>query len=123
MADNRKILLVEDEQIIQVLCRRLLNQTAYALDIVGSVQEAFKRIQSNPPDLLLTDLRLPDGDGIEVIRFLREISPKAKIIIITGSPTPEDRLGRLKDLKADDYISKPFEVDVLISAVQKALGS
>ena len=81
----KKILLVEDEQIIQVLCRRLLGQMGFDLRVAGSVAEAGEAIKDYPPDLLITDLRLPDGDGVEVIMLLKERAADAKVIIVTGS--------------------------------------
>jgi DNA-binding NtrC family response regulator len=117
----KRILLVEDEQIIQVLCKRLLGQIGHSLTMMDGVQQAIGLVKSQPFDLLITDLRLPDGDGVDVIAALRESQPACKIIVITGSPTPEDRFRRVKGLEAD-YINKPFEVEVLMSAVNKALG-
>ena len=118
---KKKILIVEDEQVIQVLCRRLLGQGAYDLTVVGSVQEAMQILGRGTPDLLITDLRLPDGDGVEVIRRLRESSSGAAVIIITGSPTPEERLHKIEDLDVLEYINKPFEVELLLDSVKRVL--
>ncbi|MBI4397357.1 MAG: response regulator [Elusimicrobia bacterium] len=119
--DKKKILLVEDEIVIQLLCRRILSAPEFDLTIVGFVKEALDFIRTTPPRLLITDLRLPDGDGIEVILTLREVSPASKFIIITGSPTPEERLQKIRELEIEDFINKPFDVDTLMAAVKRGL--
>ena len=119
---GKKVLVVEDEAIIQHLCRRILGGPGREVEIVSCVQDAFAVIRRGGLDLLITDLRLPDGDGIDVIQALRAKMPGCKIIIITGSPTPEERFDRIRHMEETEYISKPFEVEVLLSAVRKALG-
>ena len=119
---RKNILVVEDEQVIQILCHRLLDRPPYDLALVGSVREAAGLIKDGPLDLLITDLRLPDGDGVEVIHHARQLHPDCKIIIITGSPTPEERFKKIQALPVTEYISKPFEVDIFVSAVRRALG-
>jgi DNA-binding NtrC family response regulator len=120
VASPKKILLVEDEQIIRVLCRRLLGE-GYDLTMVDGVTEARRMILEKNWDLLITDLRLPDGDGIDVIEALRARDARCKVIIVTGSPTPEDRLMRIKEASVSHYINKPFEVDSLLEAVRGVL--
>ena len=117
----KKILIVEDEEVIRRLCGRLLSKAGRELILVETVQEAFDTIKNNELDLLVTDLRLPDGHGIDVIKRFKEKFPEKNAIIITGSPTPEDRLHQIEELNIE-CIFKPFEPPVLEAAVRKALG-
>lgn len=117
----KKILIVEDEEVIRRLCGRLLSKTERQLILVESVGEAFEVIKENQLDLLVTDLRLPDGHGVDVIKCFKAKFPEKKAIIITGSPTPEDRLSQIEGLDVE-CIFKPFEPPVLEAAVRKALG-
>jgi len=117
----KKILIVEDEEVIRRLCGRLLSKAGRELLLVETVQEAFDAIKNNEWDLLVTDLRLPDGHGVDVILRFKEKFPDRKALIITGSPTPEDRLSQIESLYVE-CIFKPFEPPVLEAAVRKALG-
>lgn len=124
MKNSRKILIVEDEKVIQALCKRILIKMKYELVFAGGAQEASARIQeSDDLDLLVTDMMLPDGDGIGVILRFREKYPRTKVLIITGSPTPESTLEPLKEMgfSKEDVLCKPFEIKEFESAVRKCL--
>lgn len=121
MAGGR-ILLVEDEEVIRALCLRLLAGSGFEIATAGTVAEAVEEMRRTPCDLLITDLRLPDGDGVEVITRLREMRGGLKVLVITGSPTPESRLSRVEKMDILGYVAKPFEVDVFVEAVKKAMG-
>jgi len=73
------------------------------------------------PDLLLTDLRLPDGHGLDVIRAYRHMAPGGKVLIITGSPMGDEHMKQVSDLGPHGLIAKPFETDELLAEVRKAL--
>lgn len=116
----KKILIVEDEEIIRRLCGRLLSKAGREVILVETVRGAYDAIKNNPLDLLVTDLRLPDGHGVNVIKRFKEKFPEKNAIIITGSPTPEDHLTQIDELNIE-CIFKPFELPVLEAAVRKAL--
>jgi len=118
---QKTILLVEDEEVIRRLCGRILSKLDHQLILAENVQQAFETIQNTPVDLLITDLKLPDGHGTDVIRRFREKSPIGNVIIITGSPTPEEGCHDIKGLGVRELIFKPFEPSVLEAAVRKAL--
>lgn len=117
----KKILLIEDEVIIQSLCRRLLAKSDCELIVAGTLGEAREKMERAAIDLLITDLKLPDGDGVQIIEELRVKYPKTKAMVITGSPSPESRLERLTELRVTDVVFKPFEVEEFEKAVHKAL--
>lgn len=119
MTMARKILVIEDEEVIRQLCGRLLEAMGHRLEIVGRLTDGLALIRRDPPDLLITDLRLPDGNGWEAVRELRRIAPGSKIIVVTGSASPEDE-GEFSRLEA--YIQKPFDIEDLSATVRKVLG-
>lgn len=119
--NNRTILISEDEDVIRRLCVRLLNGPGRRLVVAENVQTAFAAIDANDLDLLITDLRLPDGNGVEIVQRFKGKFPNQNAIIITGSPTPEERLDKIKGLFLE-CIFKPFDPAVLGAAVRRALG-
>lgn len=122
--DAKKILIVEDEKSIRLICKRLLARMGHPAIFAATVREAVETICGlKRVDSLVTDIRLPDGDGVEVIQRLRREFPSAKVLIITGSPIPEFRLDRLFDmgLAEDDVLPKPFEISQFNAAIRKRL--
>lgn len=117
----KKILLVEDEEVIRRLMKRVLLKSGHELTFGEGVQLANQLIQKNSFDLLITDLKLPDGTGVDVIEKFMKKFPDKNIIIVTGSPTPEDRLQHIKNFDELECIFKPFEPATLNEAVKKAL--
>lgn len=118
----KTILILEDEPVIRALCRRVFAGSPHRIVAVDSVGTALEAIAREIPDLLITDLRLPDGDGTDAIRALRARSRAAKVIIISGSITPDDRLRQTADLDVMDYLCKPFEIAAFRDAVRRAMG-
>jgi len=126
MRNKKKILVIEDEEVIQSLCRRLLARMGYASVIVGGLKAAMQEIEkSNDIDMLITDMRLPDGNSMDAIQKVCQKHPKTKILMITGSVTiPEDRMTQLKDmgLTEKNVLFKPFEMKEFESIIDRCLG-
>ena len=116
-----KILIVEDEEIIRRLFQRILSKTEYQLVLVENVTDAFKMIQSEKFDLLITDLRLPDGHGLDVIERFKEKFPNRNVIIVTGSPEAEVSIEHVLKFDHIECLCKPFEKEKLEVAIQTAL--
>jgi DNA-binding NtrC family response regulator len=117
----KKILILEDEGSIRKLCQRLLANWGYELTMVARVDEAFKSIDEKEFDLLITDLKLPDGNGSSVVQKFKMRFPNSKAIIMTGSITPnEDTLKELGDTVLP-YLLKPFQIEEFMQVVQSAL--
>ena len=119
-----RILLVEDEASISEPFARLLGREGFEATVAASKAGALEAFQRNPPDLVLLDLTLPDGDGRDVAREIRR-SSQVPIIMLTARGTETDRVVGL-ELGADDYVVKPFssaEVVARIRAVLRRTGS
>ncbi len=113
------VLVVEDEAPVRRFLRAALEGHGYRLVEAASLREAEHLAPSHNPDLFLLDLGLPDGDGIELARRLREWT-RAPIIVLSARGREEDKVGAL-DAGADDYLTKPFGVNELLARLRVAL--
>jgi DNA-binding response OmpR family regulator len=123
MADNlyrdRKILVVDDEERMVRFIHLNLEHDGFRVIEAYNGNQAINKARSNLPDLVLLDVMMPDLDGFEVLRVLREVS-SVPVIMLTAKGEEEDRVRGL-ELGADDYISKPFSPRELVSRVRAVL--
>ncbi|RLK25213.1 two-component system KDP operon response regulator KdpE [Micromonospora sp. M71_S20] len=111
-----RILVVDDEpQIVRAL-RINLRVRGYDVQAVATGTAALKAAASDPPDLVVLDLGLPDIDGVEVIRGLRGWT-HVPIIVLSGRAGSQDKVAAL-DAGADDYVTKPFGIDELLARIR-----
>lgn len=113
------VLLVEDEPQMRRFIRASLTSHGYRLLEAESAREAIAMITSHNPEVILLDLGLPDRDGIELTRELREWC-KTPIIVISARGREDDKVVAL-DAGADDYLTKPFGVSELLARMRVAL--
>lgn len=118
MEDNITILVVEDDKYIMSLIRMLLKDEGYKSFYAATGKEAIGLFYSNNPDITLLDLGLPDMDGIEVIRQIREKS-NTPIIVVSAREEESDIINAL-DCGADDYLTKPFYNGELLARIRVA---
>ena len=116
---QKKILVVDDEGYVLNVCRRIL-QADYDVSIVQNGFEAVKLAQREHFDLLLTDINMPDINGLDTARALREILPDIVCVTMTGYSTMETAINALR-LGIDEFILKPFEPAELKLSVKRAL--
>jgi len=118
------LLIVEDDSEIAALLTSELGRLGYSLTSADTGRDALSAIRRTPPDLVLLDLGLPDIDGYDVLRTLRESRDATPVICLTARDQQMDRIGGLR-AGADDYIVKPFdmgELDARIRAVLRRSG-
>ncbi len=115
-----RILVVDDEQRICHLIEELLKQEGYQVDVSFSGTDALEMIKNNNYQMLITDLKMPGIDGLELIRKTKEQKPEIKTIIVTGYTTVDAVVESLKH-GVDDYIKKPFNISELIKTVKQTL--
>jgi len=114
-----RALVVDDEPAILRFLKPALEANGYELTTAGTIVEAIKRIAAEAPDIVLLDLGLPDGDGKDVIRRVREWSD-VPIIVLSACEREAEKIEAL-DLGADDYVNKPFNVGELLARMRTAL--
>ena len=114
-----QVLVVEDEPGIRAVLRALLEAEQYRVVEADTAARAEIEARGHKPDLLLVDLGLPDGDGVELIRRVRRFAP-LPIVVLSARTMEEQKIAAL-DAGADDYVTKPFSAPELLARVRAAL--
>lgn len=114
-----RVLVVEDDREIRSLLQSSLGVEGFEVQTAVSVSEAAALLQHSPPDLVLLDLGLPDGDGIELVRRVRR--RHGLPILVVSARHQEAEKVKLLDAGADDYLTKPFSVSELLARIRVAL--
>jgi two-component system response regulator MprA len=115
-----RILVVEDEARIASLISRTLRLEGYQVEVAPDGETALEKALSNPPDLVVLDVMLPDIDGLEVCRQLRMAGWDEPVLMLTAKDAIPDRVAGL-DAGADDYLVKPFAFDELLARIRALL--
>jgi two-component system, OmpR family, response regulator RegX3 len=118
-AAKRTVLLVEDEESITAPLAEALSREGFEPVVAGTAAEALELASARPPDLVLLDLMLPDGSGLDVCRELRSRSA-VPIVMLTARGEETDRVVGL-EVGADDYVVKPFSARELIARIRAVL--
>jgi CheY-like chemotaxis protein len=107
-----RLLIAEDEDTLSYFLRQSLEDAKppFEVETVGAGSEALKRVVAEQFDLMLVDLRLPDMDGVSLIRAVRQFDPFMKVIVMTAYGSPEAER-QVKELGVDGYVIKPFVVE------------
>jgi DNA-binding NtrC family response regulator len=116
-----RVLVIDDDPGLAEVMELLLSREGYAAERAATVKAGLERIGAGPVDLVITDLKLPDGTGLNVIRAIHKIYPELPIILVTSYSSMESAIAALR-AGAVDYIIKPFENDELLHAVERALN-
>ncbi|TFY97185.1 response regulator [Ramlibacter humi] len=111
-----RVLLVEDDRMIAEAVQAAL-EGGWAVDAVRDAPAADTALRTGDYDLVLLDLGLPKGDGLQVLRRLRERGARTPVLVITARETVRDRIAGL-DAGADDYLVKPFDTDELLARMR-----
>jgi DNA-binding NtrC family response regulator len=120
MEEKGYILIVEDEQDMLHGLRKILSNQGHKVEIAGSGSAGLEEVQKSNFDIVVTDLKMPDVDGIGLLRKVKELHSDTIVIVITGYGTVENAVEAMK-LGAYDYITKPFDTEHLRMVVQKAM--
>lgn len=115
-----KILLVEDDKLIAQNISLLLSSAGYIVNTVETIEDGVTEIYTTEYDLLICDRRLPDGDGIEIVKSARVNGVTCPILMLTAKTATRDMITGL-DTGADDYLAKPFDSKVLLARVRALL--
>ena len=116
------ILIVEDDLTFATMLKTWLGKKGFLVDTAGSSARARKQLDAQPYDLVLSDLRLPDQDGISLLAWMKEHGHRIPLIIMTGYADIQSAVQAMKN-GANDYISKPVQPDVLLKKINEALQS
>jgi len=120
MSYRANVLVVDDEQIVCSSCRKILSQHGHNVQTASSGREALKKVEEDKYDVLIADWKMPEIDGMEVLRIVKKNHPDIVVIMITGYPSVESAVKAMR-LGVSNYVPKPFEPDQLTQALKKAL--
>lgn len=114
------ILVVEDNATLLHSLQRGLSESGYVVATAANLKSAQDQVERDPPDAVLLDLMLPDGDGMSLLRQLREQRSPVPILLLTARDRVSDRVSGL-DAGADDYLVKPFSFEELLARLRVML--
>ncbi len=119
---SAQVLVVDDEFLLAKAVAKRLGKVGYHCEVVGTLADARDRLLASPPDLIILDMRLPDGSGLDFLAELR-LGPSAEVpvLVLTAYSEVEDAVGAMK-LGAADYLKKPIDLDELLVNVDKVLS-
>jgi DNA-binding NtrC family response regulator len=115
-----KILVIDDELVICSGCRMILSDLGHTVDICNTCKEGLDAIRRENYHLVLLDLKLPDADGMEILKTVRAEKSETYIIVMTGYATIKNAVSAMK-LGAFDYLPKPFTDEELVASVERAI--
>jgi two-component system, sensor histidine kinase and response regulator len=122
MNDPRHLLIIDDEDIVISSCQKVLRKSAYAIDSAHSGEEGLRKAAANRYDVIVTDLKMPGIDGLEVLRRLKRANPGQVVVVFTGYANVSTARESLK-LGAFDYVPKPFTAQELREVIDNAVKS
>ena len=115
-----KILVIDDEQVICSGCRMILSELGHTIDTCNTCKEGLDAIRKLDYHLVLLDIKLPDSDGMEILKIVQVEKLEIHIIVMTGYATIRSVVSAMR-LGAFDYLPKPFTDEELIASVEKAM--
>jgi DNA-binding response OmpR family regulator len=120
-APRKRVLVVDDESDFLVTYERLLRRQGYEVITASTRAAALAAVAAGELQLVISDVRLPDGDGFDVVRAARAASIALPVIVVTGYPSDETRRAATA-AGATTFLAKPFAADSLVAAVRASLG-
>ncbi len=115
---QHSILVVDDELLIRDLLYDFFRDQGWEISIADNGKKAMEILKTKEIDLLLTDIKMPEMDGLDLTGYVRENYPELPVILMTGFPSVESAVTALR-AKVEDYIIKPFNINQLYKTVEK----
>jgi DNA-binding NtrC family response regulator len=122
MAVKNKILVVDDEEALRTVLSAELEGEGYQVNTAADGDEAIKIIGAQQFHLILLDIKMPNVDGFEVLKFVKQHQPSTKVIMLTGFADLKNAI-ESKKLGAEDFVSKPYDLVDLLTTVERVLGT
>ena len=120
MDKNARILIVDDDESIRKTMTAILEDEGYMVDSASSGKEAIQKTNNTTYNLALLDIRLPDMEGVELLKLMKDSVPRTRKIMVTGYPSVQNAIGALNK-NADAYLVKPMDVEKLLDTVVEQL--
>jgi CheY-like chemotaxis protein len=120
MPTKNRILVADDEEALRTVLSSELEGEGYQVKDAADGQEAIKLLQKQEFDLILLDIKMPNVDGFEVLKFVKENHPRTKVVMLTGFADLKNAI-ESKKLGAEDFVSKPYDLVDLLTTVERVL--
>ena len=120
MIKNSKILVVDDDETIRKTMKAILEDEGYIVDSASTGKEAIGKTEKTVYNLALLDIRLPDMEGVELLKLMKDTVPRTRKIMVTGYPSVQNAIAAINK-QADAYLVKPVDIEKLLETVKKQL--
>src|SRR3989304_460637 len=120
MDKNPRILVVDDDETIRTTMKAILQDEGYIVDLAATGKEAIQKTQEKSYNVALLDIRLPDMEGVELLKLMQDSVPRTRKIMVTGYPSMQNAISALNK-NADAYLLKPVDVEKLLNTVKEQL--
>jgi two-component system, NtrC family, nitrogen regulation response regulator NtrX len=120
LSKQARILIVDDDESIRTTLKAILEDEGYSVNTAASGKEAIQKTQETAYNLALLDIRLPDIEGVELLKLLKENIPRTRKIMLTGYPSIQNAVAAVNK-KADAYLIKPVDIEKLLATVKDQL--
>ena len=120
MDKHTRILVVDDDETIRNTVKMILEDEGYTVDLADTGSDAILKTEQTTYNLALLDIRLPDMEGVELLKLMKDTVPRTRKIMVTGYPSMQNAIAALNK-QADAYLVKPVNVEKLLSTVKEQL--
>ena len=120
MDKHARILVVDDDENIRHTMKAILEDEGYIVDLAATGREAVKRTEETTYNVALIDIRLPDVQGVELLKLVKDTVPRTRKIMITGYPSMQNAITALNK-NADAYMIKPVDIEKLLNTVKEQI--
>ncbi|MDL1893035.1 response regulator [Sphingobacteriales bacterium CHB3] len=121
MAEKRRILVVDDEDALRTVLSAELNSEGYEVGTAADGMEALDELQKGAYDLVLLDIKMPNMNGFEVLKVIKERHAGTKVIMLTGFADLKNAI-ESKKLGAEDFVSKPYDLVDLLTTIDRVMS-
>lgn len=120
MDKHARILVVDDDESIRKTMKAILEDEGYIVDLAATGSEAIQKTKEKAYNIALLDIRLPDMEGVELLKLIKDTVPHTRKIMVTGYPSMQNAVAALNK-NADAYLTKPVNVEKLLNTVKEQL--
>ena len=120
MENNTRILIVDDDETIRTTMKAILEEEGYKVDLADSGKEGIQKTNERAYNVALLDIRLPDMEGVQLLKLMKETLPRTRKIMVTGYPSTQNAIEALNK-NADAYLIKPVDIEKLLSTIKEQL--
>ncbi|MGD0204013.1 MAG: response regulator [Candidatus Bathyarchaeia archaeon] len=120
MDKHARILVVDDDESIRNTVKAILEGEGYIVDLAATGREAIKRTEETAYNVVLIDIRLPDIEGVELLKLMKDAVPRTRKIMVTGYPSMQNAITALNK-NADAYMIKPIDIEKLLNTLKEQI--